>query len=66
MPKKGLGKERATHSDALVVLSEMSANYGRFVHGNTEFLFHEINGCQDGQIGIALATSWTTYLGNLT
>ena len=61
-----LGKERATHTDALVILSEMSAHYGRFVHGNTEFRFHEINGCLNGQIGIALAASWTTHLGNLT
>ena len=51
------GKERTTHSDALVVLAEMSAHYGRFVHGNTEIRFHEIDGCQYGQIGIALAAS---------
>ena len=61
-----LGKERTTHSDALVVLAEMSAHNGRFVHGYTEILFHEINGCLNGQIGIALATSWATHLGNLT
>ena len=61
-----LGKERTTYSDALVVLAKMSAHYGRFVHENTEIHFHEINGCQNGQIGIALATSWTTHLGNLT
>ena len=61
-----LGKERTTHSDALVVLAEMSAHYGRFVHVYTEIRFHERDGCQDGQVGIALAASWTTHLGNLT
>ena len=61
-----LGKERTTHSDALVVLAEMSAHYGRFVHDYTEIRFHEINGRQDGQIGIALAASRTTHLSNLT
>ena len=61
-----LGKERTTHSDALVVLAEMSAHNGRYIHGYTEILFHEIDGSQDGQIGIALAASWTTHLGNLT
>ena len=60
------GKERTTHSDALVVLAEMSAHYGRFVHGHTEIRFHEINGRQDGQIGIALAASWPTYVADCT
>ena len=60
------GKERTTHPDALVVLTEMSAHYGRFVHTYTEIRFHEINGCLNGQIGISLAASWTTHLGNLT
>ena len=60
------GKERTTHSDALVILAEMSAHDGRFVHVYTEIRFHERDGCQDGQIGIALAASWTTHLGNLT
>ena len=59
-----LGKERTTHSDALVILAEMSAYYGRFVHGYTEIRFHEINGCLNGQIGISLTASWTTHLGN--
>ena len=61
-----LGKERTTHSDALVILAEMSAHDGRFVHVYTEIRFHEINGCQNGQIGISLAASWTTHLSNLT
>ena len=61
-----LGKERTTHSDALVILAEMSAHYGRFVHVYTETRFHEINGCQNGQIGISLTASWTTHLSNLT
>ena len=61
-----LRKERTTYSDALVILAEMSARYGRFVHGYTKIRFHKIDGCQDGQIGIALATSWATHLGNLT
>ena len=60
-----LGKERTTYSDALVVLAEMSAHNGRFIHGYTEILFHEIDGCQDGQIGIALAASRATHLSNL-
>ena len=60
------GKERTTHSDALVILAEMSAHDGRFVHVYTEIRFHEINGCQNGQIGISLAASWTTHLSNLT
>ena len=50
-----LRKERTTHSDALVVLAEMPTHYSRFVHRYTKIRFHEINGCQDGQIGIALA-----------
>ena len=50
-----LRKERTTHPDALVVLAEMPTHYSRFVHRYTEIRFHEINGCQDGQIGIALA-----------
>ena len=61
-----LGKERTTHSDALVILAEMSAHDGRFVHVYTEIRFHEIYGCQNGQIGISLAASWTTHLSNLT
>ena len=61
-----LWKERTTHTDALVVLAEMSAHYRRFVHGYTKIRFHEINGRQNGQIGIALAASWATHLGNLT
>lgn len=36
-----LGKERTTYSDALVVLAEMSAHDGRFVHVYTEIRFHE-------------------------
>ena len=60
------GKERTTHSDALVILAEMSAHYGRFVHTYTEIRFHEIDGCLNGQIGISLAASWTTHLSNLT
>ena len=60
------GKERTTHSDALVVLAEMSAHHGRFVHGYTEIRFHEIDGCLDGEIGIALAASRATHLSNLT
>ena len=59
-------KERTTHSNALVIFAEMSAHYGRFVHSYTEIRFHEIDGYQYGQIGIALATSWATHLGNLT
>ena len=50
-----LRKERTTHSDALVVLAEMPTHYRRFAHVYTEIRFHEINGCQNGQIGIALA-----------
>ena len=61
-----LGKERTTYSDALVILAEMSAHDGRFVHVYSEIRFHERDGCQDGQIGIALAASWTTHLSNLT
>ena len=61
-----LGKERTTYSDALVILAEMSAHNERCVHVYTKIRFHKIDGCQDGQIGIALATSWTTHLGNLT
>ena len=38
-----LGKEWTTHSDALVVFAEMSAHYGRLVHGNTEIRFYEID-----------------------
>ena len=60
------GKERTTHSDALVVLAEMSAHYGRFVHGYTEIRFHEIDGCQDGQIGIALTTTRPADIANFT
>ena len=59
------GKERTTHSDALVVLAEMSAHYGSFVHGYAEIRFHEIDGCQDGEIGIAFAAARTTHLSNL-
>jgi len=36
-----LGKERTTYSDVLVVLAEMSAHDGRFVHVYTEIRFHE-------------------------
>ena len=61
-----LGKERTTHTDALVVLAEMSAHDGRFVHVYTEIRFYEINGCQNGQIGISLAASWTSHLSNFT
>lgn len=50
-----LRKERTTHSDALVVLAEMPTHYRRFAHVYTEIRFHEINGCQNGQIEIALA-----------
>ena len=50
-----LRKERTTHSDALVVLAEMPTHYRRFAHVYTEIRFHEINGCQNRQIGIALA-----------
>ena len=60
------GKERTTHSDALVILAEMSAHDGRFIHGYTEVCLNEIDGSQDGEIGVALAASWTTHLGNLT
>ena len=60
-----LGKERTTHSDVLVVLAEMAAHNGRLVHGDTEIRFHEINGCQNGQIGVALAAPRATHLGNL-
>ena len=61
-----LGKERTTHTDALVVLAEMSAHDGRFLHVYTEVRFHEIDGSLDGEIGVALAASWATHLGNLT
>ena len=61
-----LRKERTTYSDALVILAEMSAHNERCVHVYTKIRFHKIDGCQDGQIGIALATSWATHLGNLT
>lgn len=50
------------HSDALVVLAEMPAHYGRFVHGNAEIRFHEINGSLNRQIGISLTASWSTHL----
>ncbi len=56
--------ERTSHSNALVVLAEMHAHDGRFVHTYTEVRFHKINGSQNGQIRIALAASWTTRLGN--
>ena len=61
-----LEKERTTYSDALVVLAEMYAHDGRFVHVYTEIRSHERDGCQDGQIGIALAASGPTHLSNLT
>ena len=50
-----LRKERTTHPDALVVLAEMPTHYRRFAHVYTEIRFHEINGCQNRQIEIALA-----------
>ena len=55
-----LRKERTTHSDALIVLAEMPTHYRRFAHVYTEIRFHEIHGCQNGQIGIALAATGTT------
>ena len=61
-----LGKEGTTHTDSLVVLAEMSAHDGRFIHGYTEVCLNEIDGNQDGEIGIALAASGATHLGNLT
>ena len=60
-----LGKERTAQMYALIVLAEMSAHYYRFIHRNTEIISNEINSCQNGEVGVALATSWATHLGNL-
>ena len=59
-------KERTAFADALVVLAGIIADDIRPLHFHTKFLLGEVDGREDGQIGVALAAARATDIANLT
>ena len=58
--------ERTAFTDALVVLAGIIADDIRSVHFHTELLLGEVDGRENGQIGVALAAARATYIAYLT
>ena len=55
-----------TGSNTLIVLFIVLTYHHRFFHFHIEMLFDIIYGRQNGQIGIALTTAWSTYVADCT
>ena len=58
--------ERTAFTDALVILAGIIADDIRSVHFHTELLLGEVDGREDGQIGVALAAARSTDASYLT
>ena len=58
--------ERTAFANALVILTGIIADDIRSVHFHAKFLLGEVDGRENGQIGVALAAARATYIAYLT